>query len=149
MELPFLCIKQTKTASLAINNFDSSELKALTSLIKSTPNLIDSCITSTLEVSIDIGKLNSFLANSITGNTRSNSSSNNTGVEFGLVDSPPISTISTPSSAINSNCRCITLFSTKQPPSEKESGVILSTDIIKGISLAFDSNFCLNDIFSL
>lgn len=62
-----------------------------------------------------------------TGTTRRSSSSSSTRVAPGRVDSPPTSTRSAPWAASSRPCSTAAAVSNQRPPSEKESGVTLTT----------------------
>ncbi|MDC4227963.1 MAG: hypothetical protein MPW15_27965 [Candidatus Manganitrophus sp.] len=80
-------------------------MKPLTSLIIEAPASIARRATSDLVVSIEIGGIAScFASRSTTGTTRRISSSTETGVAPGRVDSPPMSIRSAPSPSIRSAC---------------------------------------------
>src|SRR5262249_34891020 len=66
---------------------------------------------------------------STTGTTRASSSSTETSSAPGRVDSPPTSRISAPCSASCKPWAIAASASRKRPPSEKESGVTLTTPI--------------------
>jgi len=69
-----------------------------------------------------------------TGTTRASSSSTGTGSAPGRVDSPPTSMMSAPSS-INARARATAASArSASPPSEKLSGVTLTTPISRGLS---------------
>ncbi len=99
--VPFMCIIITgQPASAAIFAIIGSNLRPLISLIIEAPAFNASFATFALYVSIEINI--SILSESffITGITLSNSTSKGTGSAPGLEDSPPISIMSAPSSAI-------------------------------------------------
>ena len=79
----------------------SSFRKPPTSFTTEAPASTAFLATSAFCVSIEIGMSEILLTNSIAGITRSNSSSALTGLDPGLVDSPPISIISAPSATIS------------------------------------------------
>ena len=62
-----------------------------------------------------------------TGTTRRSSSASSTRVAPGRVDSPPTSTRSAPSATRSRPCLTAAVVSNQRPPSEKESGVTLTT----------------------
>ena len=68
---------------------------------------------------------------STTGNTRRNSSSTGTGRAPGRVDSPPTSMTAAPSATMCRPWATAAPASSHCPPSEKESGVTLSTPITR------------------
>lgn len=86
-----------------------------------------SLATASLQVSMLMGTEISLDRPSITGMTRSISSSMDTRSENGRLDSPPTSIKSAPSSAIVMPCTTAFSLSRNRPPSEKESVVTLST----------------------
>ena len=81
-------------------------------------------ITSSFVVSIEIGMSECFLISFTSGTTLFISSSTETGVKPGLVDSPPISIMSAPSSI---NCKALSI--PPLLPSKKESGVAFTIPI--------------------
>ena len=97
-----------------------------TSFTIAAPAASASAATLAFRVSIEIGIAGwSSARRSITGRTRSSSSSTETAVEPGRVDSPPTSRMSAPSSTIRVACATAAARSRNRPPSEKESGVTL------------------------
>ena len=108
----------------------SSANPPLTSFTYFTPALIAFAATPLRIVSIETGTP-SFTTSSKTGITRANSSSSLTRSAPGLVDSPPISIMSTPSSSILL-ARDIAASVVKwRPPSANESGVTFKIPITK------------------
>ena len=72
--------------------------------------------------------------------TRAHSSSRLTGSPPGRVDSPPMSRMSAPSSAICRACACAANRVSCAPPSEKESGVTFKMPMISGVGAASRSS---------
>ena len=72
---------------------------------------------------MDTGRPVSRFTASTMGSTRAASSSALTGVWPGRVDSPPMSIMAAPSSAMRPACLSAASRSVQSPPSEKESGV--------------------------
>ena len=68
-----------------------------------------------------------------TGTTRRASSSGETGLKPGRVDSPPTSMMSAPWSSMSMPWAMAASASTYEPPSEKESGVTLRTPMTRGL----------------
>src|SRR6267143_314064 len=103
---------------------------AVTSLMIDAPASSAALATSDFEVSIEMGM--SILARSfsITGIARFNSSFTEIGSAPGRVDSPPTSILSAPSVAISIPPATAASVAKNSPPSEKESGVTLSTPIV-------------------
>ncbi|AOW88341.1 hypothetical protein BC342_19410 [Streptomyces olivaceus] len=77
-----------------------------------------------------------------TGTTRLSSSSSSTRVAPGRVDSPPTSTRSAPSATRSRPCLMAAVVSKKRPPSEKESGVTLTTPMTAQRSHALSPARC-------
>ena len=153
---PSICIKHTGTPSSAAASNAPSRRKANTSLMKLAPAATAARITSGFEVSMLIGTLVCLASASITGITRNNSSSTETGFAFGRVDSPPISKICAPCSTKRSACSTACCLKTSCPPSENESGVTLIIAMIFGVSsfseyfphckLGMVSNMCVGSV---
>ena len=125
-----MCIRQTIRPLLAACCKAPGCRKAHTSLMISAPALAAADMICGLLVSIESGISENLRIASISGIVRRISSSIVTGTAPGLVDSPPISRISAPSSINRRACSCARFASAKSPPSEKESGVILITPIM-------------------
>ncbi|CAL1241227.1 protein of unknown function [Candidatus Methylocalor cossyra] len=148
--VPCICINTTAAlrAAKTLNIFLSAK-PAEISLIRSTPA---SKATSATLLSV-VSTLNRHPAGSLlrrrrtTGITRSICTSADTGSAPGLVDSPPISIISTPSAIISSARRSALSGSKYSPPSEKLSGVTLSIPIMIGCS--FSRRVCNTFLSSL
>ena len=129
--VPFMCIITTGTClSRTRSAMRSSILKPLMSFTMSAPASNAASATSALVVSMDIGQDTDFLTAFMTGKTRLSSWLAETGLEKGLVDSPPISIIWAPQRTRWSACSRAFSGWRNLPPSEKESGVTLSTPIM-------------------
>jgi hypothetical protein len=103
----------------------------VTSLMIDAPASSAPSATAALVVSIEINA-ETFSRNfAITGTTRASSSFAETGMAPGRVDSPPTSIIPAPSAIIREPCSIAFSFVKNSPPSEKESGVTLSTPMIR------------------
>jgi len=79
--------------------------------------------------------MNGRLANKIaviTGTTRANSSAATTGSAPGRVDSAPMSRLSAPAAIRVRACATASAVSKNRPPSEKLSGVTLTTPMTEG-----------------
>ena len=96
------------------------------------PRRAASRATAALLVSIEIGASISRVSAFSTGTTRRSSSSSDTGVWPGRVDSPPISMIAAPSDTMVLARSTAAPISTCRPPSENESGVTLRIPISAG-----------------
>ena len=101
-----------------------------TSFTSVAPAVTAASATARLVVSIDTRTWGASA--STTGPTRFSSSASSTGSAPGRVDSPPTSTTSAPSAAICSPWAMASSGSKYRPPSEKESGVTLSTPMTNG-----------------
>ena len=129
--LPSMCISTTGVPNSAATAPKSgSKRNAEISLIIDAPALIARLATSAFMVSMDMGMEISAASCSMTGMTRSVSTSTGTGSENGRVDSPPISSMSAPSAASLRPWVTADSGSRNFPPSENESGVTLTTPII-------------------
>src|ERR1700754_442836 len=91
-------------------------------------------ITSGLEVSMDNGNVVAAARRSISGTTRRISPSTDTSPAPGRVDSPPMSSMSAPSSASVMACAYAASSVSCRPPSENESGVTLTMPTTRGRS---------------
>src|SRR5438093_740526 len=100
-----------------------------TSFTSAAPRSSAARATSGLRVSIEIGSGYDSSPSS-TGSTRSSSSAVDTVSEPGRVDSPPMSRMSAPSSAMAQARAIAAAGSRKRPPSKNESGVTLSTPMM-------------------
>ena len=109
----------------------SGSVKPVTSFRMEAPRRAHVRATSGWRVSMDTMAPASASART-TGTTRSASSLGETGVWPGRVDSPPTSMMSAPSSSMAMPRLTATWWSRFLPPSEKESGVTLSTPMILG-----------------
>ncbi len=90
-------------------------------------------MTSGLLVSMEIIAAVAAARRAMTGITRRSSSCALTGTDPGRVDSPPTSMSAAPSAAIAMPCATAASTVAKRPPSEKESGVTLSTPMTTGL----------------
>ena len=88
--------------------------------------------TTALDVSTDTTTSAPARIPSITGSTRSSSSSSEMPSEPGRVDSPPTSTMTAPSATCRRPSSIASAGSRNRPPSENESGVTLTTPISAG-----------------
>ena len=105
--------------------------KPVTSLMICAPSSVHRCATVGWRVSIETSAP-SFTSQRTTGSRRWYSSSGSTGVKPGRVDSPPTSMRPAPSVSICAAVAMAALGALWAPPSEKESGVTLSTPITRG-----------------
>src|SRR5579863_2377719 len=129
---PCMCMRHTEHCdSMTASRAPSAE-SAVTSLISSAPACAARRMTRGLRVSMEITRPVAARSPSITGRTRRSSWSSGTGSAPGRVDSPPTSRMAAPSSAIRTPCWIAARGSSKRPPSEKESGVTLSTPMTSG-----------------
>jgi hypothetical protein len=101
------------------------------SLIMRAPAAIAARITAALRVSIETSTP-ALASASITGAVRLISSSAEIASAPGRVDSPPTSTMSAPSARSCKPCATAAAGSKNCPPSEKLSGVTLTTPISSG-----------------
>src|SRR5215210_4920684 len=138
---PSMCMRQHSSPRSATRpTIPGSPRRAVTSLTNEAPASTAASATGRLWVSIEIRAARSPAASrSITGSTRRSSSAAETGAApgssgpltpGGRVDSPPMSTRSAPSEARRRACATAASGSTNRPPSEKESGVTLTTPMI-------------------
>ena len=128
---PCICMRQAATLPAATTSSAPVARSALTSLIMTAPACIAASITSGFEVSTEMGI--SLLARACTtGITRRNSSAALTESLPGRVDSPPISSIPAPSSIKRAAWQIALSVKAYSPPSEKESGVTLTTPMMMG-----------------
>src|SRR5688500_5707743 len=131
-----MCIRQQSTPLSATSPaMSGSKRKADTSLTMDAPAASARSATSTFVVSIEMSA-SSPARPSITGSTRRSSSSAPTGAAPGRVDSPPMSRMSAPSAASWLPCATAWSGSRNSPPSEKESGVTLTTPMTLQLSMA-------------
>ena len=122
--------------SAATAGMSASAVSAVMSLIASAPAARASRATAARKVSTDSGSLVCSASATITGSTRRSSSSRATGVAPGRVLWPPMSRRSAPSAASRRPCSTAWAGSKYRPPSEKLSGVTLTTPIRSGIGPA-------------
>src|SRR5579872_3591364 len=124
-----MCMRQHSTPLEAISPaISGSPRRALTSLTICAPAPIAAAATDALEVSIDTRTPSAASARrSSTGSTRASSCRAPTGSAPGRVDSPPTSRMSAPSRASVRQRSSAASGSRCSPPSEKESGVTLTT----------------------
>ncbi len=106
-------------------------LAAPTSFSSDAPAATAARATAGLRVSMDTRAPASANA-STTGTTRRSSSSSDTGMAPGRVDSPPTSSQSAPSASRARPWAMAAAGSPNWPPSENESGVTLMTPITSG-----------------
>src|SRR5579875_2218577 len=128
---PRMCIRITGTQCFRAMADISEEICWPTTLLMiSVPSRMAESAAAAWRVSTETGIFNLPCSFCSTGKIRASSSSAEIGSAPGLVDSPPMSRISAPSLSI-SNARSAAASAFKNlPPSEKLSGVILSTPII-------------------
>ncbi len=88
--------------------------------------------TAGFMVSIEMQTAPSRRSCSMRGTTRAISSSSETGSAPGRVDSPPTSITSAPSAISRRACASAASAARKRPPSEKLSGVTLTTPMTRG-----------------
>ena len=132
---PLMCMRTS--AALALRTTAAiflSPVSALMSLIISAPASSAFCATCDLVVSTDTGIFRLPDKLSTTGTILAISCRAVTGDAPGLDDSPPISIMSAPSSAICKPLSTAFRQSKKQFPSENESGVTFKTPIIRVLS---------------
>ena len=103
------------------------------------PAVVARCITSPWRVSMDSGMSSAF-SPAMGGRTRASSWLRVTGAAPGRVDSPPISMIDAPVSAIAQPAAMARAGPLCLPPSEKLSGVTLRIPIMCGRSMASPAN---------
>jgi hypothetical protein len=103
---------------------------AVTSLMIDAPASRAARATVAFEVSMEMNAEMFLRSCSMTGMTRPSSSSSEIDSAPGRVDSPPTSMIRAPSAAIRQPCSTALSVEKNSPPSEKESGVTLSTPMI-------------------
>ena len=126
--VPFMCMRTTAAPERATTSaMAGSERSALVSLTMSAPASSAARATAALVVSTEMKADVFFRRAQMTGTTRPSSSASGTGCEPGRVLSPPTSMMSAPSKA-SSRPRSTAFWASKySPPSEKESGVTLTT----------------------
>src|SRR6266513_5379982 len=128
-----MCIRHTAAPEAATAARAPGDLSAPMSLIIAAPAPMTARITSGLVVSMEMGT-GEALSPSSTGIRRDSSISADTPSAPGRLDSAPISMRSAPSS-ISSLARAIAAAGSRvRPPSEKESGVTLTTPATSGRS---------------
>ena len=130
--VPRMCMRiKGARACRATSARRGSVRNAETSFTISAPASSAASATSALRVSTDIG-MRSLPRNSwITGRIRRSSSSEETEAAPGRVDSPPTSRMSAPSRS-SCNARAMAASESRySPPSEKLSGVIFNTPMIR------------------
>src|SRR5258707_1042502 len=133
---PCMCIRHTPASEAATASSAPGARSALMSFTIEAPSAIAWRITSGLTVSTETGTGRSRRPLS-TGSSRRNSSSGGTATSApGRLDSAPTSTISAPSSTRRRARSTAAPASRKRPPSEKESGVTLTTPATSGRSSA-------------
>ena len=108
-------------------------VKPVTSFTMEAPTRTAALATSTWRVSTET-IAPCWASARITGSTRLASSSAETGVKPGRVDSPPTSMMSAPESSMARPCAMAASVSMCSPPSLKESGVTFSTPMMRGRS---------------
>ncbi len=140
---PRMCIRQTGTLRSAAASSAPSPRNAQTSLIMAAPAATAARMTSALLVSTEIGTSVTDLTASITGIIRSISSCPETLWAPGRVDSPPISIIAAPPSAIVAAWRNAILRLSKLPPSENESGVTFRMPMTMGSGKLSEPRFSI------
>ncbi len=97
---PCMCIITAETPEDAISSVIPGALSPYTSFMMSAPAPIAACATSGFMVSTLIGTSAELTSSRSTGSMRPISVVADTGVKPGLVDSPPMSMMSAPSSII-------------------------------------------------
>ena len=122
--------RQPQSDSAATSTIFGS-VKPVTSLMMAAPRRTQIFATSAWRVSTDTTAPSATSART-TGTIRRASSSLDTGRCPGRVDSPPTSMMSAPSSSILRAWATAASASRFSPPSEKESGVTLSTPMTRG-----------------
>src|SRR3954464_12369895 len=128
---PFMCMRQTAQALSRTASKASGVPSAWTSLIMDAPAASAAFMPAGRRVSTETQRSPSACS---TGRTRAHSSSSDTGAAPGRVDSPPMSMMCAPSSASLRACAMAERASKNLPPSEKESGVTLTTPMMSGWS---------------
>src|ERR671914_550554 len=128
---PRQCITTYGTAALATSRgIAGSASPPLTSLTSRDPAVIAAAATSARMVST-LTHTPSAASASMTGIPRRRSSGSETRCAPGRVDSPPTSTMSAPAATSSRPCRIAASVSNQTPPSEKESGVTLTTPMTR------------------
>src|SRR5689334_6563618 len=128
-----MCIRHTGTPAAATTSaIAGSWRRAVTSLTSAAPARMARSATSAFTVSIETGTSVPRTSPSITGSTRSSSTSSGTGSDPGRVDSPPTSSTSAPSAASSRPWAIASAGSRNAPPSENESGVTFTTPMTAG-----------------
>src|SRR5574341_965241 len=130
---PCMCMRHTATGARATASSAAGAPRAVTSFTMAAPATIASAMSAGLRVSTESGTPQPARA-SRTGSTRRRSSSRATGAAPGRVDSPPMSRMSAPSPISRRACATACSVLAWRPPSEKESGVTLTTPITSGRS---------------
>lgn len=128
---PSACIITAATPVWAHSSIIPGALSAFTSLTMEAPMEMHLSATSGFIVSTDTGMLSEGTRSLRTGTSLDSSSSADTGSAPGLVDSPPMSMMDAPASAISMPWRTAAA-PVQRPPSEKESGVALRTPMMTG-----------------
>ena len=117
-----VCISTSAAPVPAHTSASSGSRSPLTSLTIAAPAAIAACATAGLYVSTDTTAPSSRVTRSISGTTRSISSSGATGGRFVTPDSPPMSMMSAPASS-SDRASSTRSSSVRSPPaSENESG---------------------------
>ena len=125
------CMTTQPQSDVAATSTIRGSEKPVTSLTTWAPRSTQLRATSGWRVSIETSAP-SWTSQRTTGSKRRSSSLGTTGVNPGRVDSPPTSTRSAPSASICAAVAIASLGALCVPPSEKESGVTLSTPITRG-----------------
>src|SRR5215469_2689558 len=129
---PCMCMRHTAQPHAAAASTAPGPRSARTWLMKPARAAEAARMTSGLLVSTEMTAVVVARSRSMTGSTRCSSSSRLTGCAPGRVDSPPTSMSAAPSAAMRSPVSTAASTDAKRPPSEKESGVTLSTPITTG-----------------
>ena len=129
-----MCIRHTAASLARTAAMAPGARSALMSLIMLAPSSSAARITSGLIVSTDTGTGVPRKPFSTGSSRRSSSSTLTTAAAPGRLDSAPRSTRSAPSSISRCACAMAAAGSRNLPPSEKESGVMLTTPMINGRS---------------
>ena len=129
---PCMCMRMTSHRDPAAKVMAPSSASALTSFQIVAPAANAALAVPILRVSMEIGRSVRRLSRAITGSVRAISSVSLTGSAPGRVDSPPMSSTSAPAATRRSACSTAASGSKALPPSEKLSGVTLTTPMISG-----------------
>ena len=141
---PCMCISTTSQPSSAAASAAPGARSALTSFHMPAPAATAARATSGFMVSMESAASVSASSRRTTGSTRASSTSAGTGCAPGRVDSPPMSSEAAPWATSAMAWATAASGSAWRPPSEKLSGVTLTTPITRGggrplLTLGWDS----------